>query len=162
MKLGKAIEAVRDAEAALAKQLHAVGERHSAEQDLYHLGHTLAGGCVDRVTRLQPFADRYHTKVELEPVADSSGILTTVRRTGGRLLARSDAAGLQLMRDLRELYLSAQAAEISWTVLIQATRAARDRELLDVANECHDEAEQCGKWVRTRIKESAPQVYATG
>ena len=41
-------------------------------------------------------------------------------------------------------------------------QAVRDRELLQVASLCHEEAAGRGKWLRTRIKESAPQVLATG
>jgi hypothetical protein len=48
-----------------------------------------------------------------------------------------------------------------WVMLRQVALAVRDRELLEVANECHEAAEMRGKWLRTRIKESVPQVYAT-
>jgi len=71
-------------------------------------------------------------------------------------------SGLLLLRDLRNLYLSAQEAEIDWVILAQAAQAVRDRELLQVVSLCHEEAEARGKWLRTRIKESAPQVLATG
>ncbi|MFL6011692.1 MAG: hypothetical protein ACJ734_07880, partial [Gaiellaceae bacterium] len=59
MKLDKAIEDVQDAEAELAKELRAIGERHAVEHDLYHLGHTLAKQCADHLERLAPFAERY-------------------------------------------------------------------------------------------------------
>ena len=86
----------------------------------------------------------------------------TVRRRSGDLLGRSKASGLLLLRDLRALYLSAQAAEIAWVILIQAAKAARDSELLDTASSCHQEAETRGKWLRTRIKETSPQVLVAG
>jgi hypothetical protein len=47
-------------------------------------------------------------------------------------------------------------------ILAQAAQAVRDRELLLVASECHGEAEARGKWLRTRIKESTPQVLVAG
>jgi len=47
-------------------------------------------------------------------------------------------------------------------ILLQAARAVRDSELIEVATACREEAETCGKWIRTRIKESAPQVLAAG
>ena len=58
MKLGKAIEDVRDAEAELATQLQIVAERHAVEHDIYHLGHTLAQQCADHVQQLTPFAKK--------------------------------------------------------------------------------------------------------
>ena len=55
-----------------------------------------------------------------------------------------------------------QEAEIAWVILAQAAQAARDRELLSLVAECHEQAEVRGKWLRTRIKESAPQVLVAG
>lgn len=70
-------------------------------------------------------------------------------------------SGLLLLRDLRDLYLATQEAEISWVILGQVAHAVRDRELLEVTTACREQAEARGKWVRTRIKQSAPQVLAT-
>jgi|1186.fasta_scaffold168020_2 hypothetical protein len=162
MKLHIAIEDVQDAEADVGKRLRAVGERHAAEHDLYHLGHTLARQCDEHLRRLAPFADRYGASGGGRSVAESTGVVETVRRRSGDLLGRSKASGLLLLKDLRALYLSAQAAEIAWVILVQAAKAARDPELLDTASSCHQEAETRGKWLRTRIKEASPQVLVAG
>lgn len=82
--------------------------------------------------------------------------------TGAQLTGRAEASGLLLLHDLRDLYLDAQHAEISWTVLLQAARAAREPRLIEVATTGQEHAETRGKWLRTRIKETAPQVLATG
>jgi len=162
MKLDKAIEDVQDAEAELAKDLRAVGERHAVEHDLYHLSQTLAKQCGEHLERLAPFAERYGASSSDDGAAESPGVLETLRRKSAELLGRSEAAGLLLLRDLRNAYLAAQEAEIAWVILAQAAQAARDRELLREVSRCHEEAELRGKWLRTRIKESAPQVLATG
>ena len=47
-------------------------------------------------------------------------------------------------------------------VLLQAAKARRDADLIQVVTRCHEQTEMCGKWLRTRIKEAAPQVYAAG
>ena len=162
MKLDKAIADVQEAESDLAKELRVVGERHATEHDLYHLGHTLARQCGEHLERLAPFAERYGADVPDDAVAESPGLLETMRRKSAELLGRSERSGLLLLRDLRNLYLTAQEAEIAWVILAQAAQAARDRELLQVVSLCHEEAEARGKWLRTRIKQSAPQVLATG
>ena len=162
MKLDKAIADVQDAEAELAKELRVVGERHAVEHDLYHLSHTLARRCAEHLERLAPFAERYGAPPKTDGVGYSPGLLETVRRKSAELLGRSELSGMLLLRDLRNLYLAAQEAEIAWVILAQTAQAARDRELLRVVTECHEEAEARGKWLRTRIKESAPQVLATG
>jgi hypothetical protein len=162
MKLDKAIEDVRDAEAELATQLRTVGERHAVEHDLYHLGHTLARQCADHVQQLAPFADKYGASLHSDRIQESPGMLAAIRQKSAQLLGRSEESGLLLLRDLRHLYLAAQQAEIAWVILVQAARAVRDGDLLHVANTCHEQAEVTGKWLRTRIKETSPQVLAAG
>jgi hypothetical protein len=162
VKLDKAISDVQDAESDLAKELRSIGERHAVEHDLYHLGHTLANQCSDHLEHLAPFATRYGAKPREDGVAESPNLLETLRHKSAELLGRSEISGLLLLRDLRNLYLSAQEAEIAWVILAQAAQAVRDRELLQTVSLCHEEAEARGKWLRTRIKEAAPQVLATG
>lgn len=162
MKLDIAIEDVRDAEAGIAKRLRAVGERHAAEHDLYHLGHTLARQCDEHLQQLAPFADRYGTSGGKGDVGESPGFVEALRHKSGEFLGRSTSAGLLLLKDLRALYVSAQEAEIAWVILIQVARAVRDPELLETASTCHKAAEARGKWLRTRIKEASPQVLVAG
>jgi hypothetical protein len=166
VNLGTALSGVLTAEAALAKRLLAVGERHTAEHDVYHLGHTLARQAAEHVTRLTPFAERYRLARPARPArpaaGDSPGLLEAVRHKGARLIGRSETSGMLLLRDLRETYLLAQEAEIAWIILQQAALALRDGELLDVISACHEQTEVCAKWLRTRIKETAPQILAAG
>jgi hypothetical protein len=68
---------------------------------------------------------------------------------------------LLLLHDLEDLYVVAQAADIQWTVLAQVASAIRDAPLLQTATDGHQQVELCGKWIRTRIKETAPQTYLT-
>lgn len=160
MKLDRAIKEVQDAEADLAKELRRLGERHAVEHDIYHLGLTLAQQCAQHVEQLAPFAERYGASQPT--VDDSPGLLDALRHTGARLVGRSEIAGVLLLRDLRDLYLGAQEAEIAWVILAQAAQAARDRDLLQVTETCHQAAETRGKWLRTRIKVTAPQVLVSG
>jgi hypothetical protein len=161
MKVDKAIGQVQSAESDLAVDLRRIGERHAAEHDLYHLGHTLAKQCTVQVERLTPFLERYGASDE--SVRDESPeSLEKIRKASGVLAARSELSGLLLMRDLRNLYLSAQEAELAWVILVQTAQAVKDQELLEAAALGHDAAEMRGKWLRTRIKVAAPQVYATG
>jgi len=162
VNLDKAISDVQDAEAELARELRVIGERHAAEHDLYHLGHTLARRCASHLEGLVPFAERYGAKPHTDDVAQSSGVMETLREKGAQILGRRESPGLLLLNDLRTLYLGAQQAEINWVILAQAAQAVRDPELLQTANKGRQEAETRGKWLRSRIKETAPQTLATG
>ena len=63
--------------------------------------------------------------------------------------------------DLRDVYLIAQRTEIAWVVLQQTAKAVRDAELLELVQRCHEQTRQTATWLRSRIKESAAQVFAT-
>jgi len=77
------------------------------------------------------------------------------------MVAHSEMSGTLLLADLRKLYLAAHDAEIAWTILLQGARAARDAELINIVQTCQQEAQHRWQWVRTRIKETSPQLLAT-
>jgi hypothetical protein len=162
VKLDKAIEELHDAEAELARRLRSTGERHAVDADLFHLSHTLADQCVAEVRELAPFAQKYGASAPPGDLKESPGMLQALRRKGSELVGRTEAAGLLLLRDLRELYLSAQHTEIAWLMLVQAARAVRDPDLIEVARRGQEQAQTRAKWLRTRIKESSPQLLAAG
>jgi hypothetical protein len=154
MKLDKAIEDVQHAEAEPATELRVVGERHAVEHDLYR-PRPHAGEAVRRPPRTtSPVRRALRRFVRRRPRARIPGLLETLRHKSAELLGRSERSGLLLLRDLRNLYVTAQEAELAWLILAQAAQAVRDRDLLQTVTLCHEEAEARGEWLRTRIKES--------
>ena len=162
MKLDKAVELVTEAEEDLAEKLSRLAGKHATEHDVYRLGHQLAERSRGHLNRLKPFADELGAKAPDGDTAAEGGPADSVRRMTAAMLGSSEATGMMLLLDLRDAYLVAQRVEISWVILLQAARAARRVELEKVVATCHEEAEGTAKWLRTRIKVSAPQVLATG
>ncbi|HEX6656682.1 MAG TPA: hypothetical protein VF065_01295 [Ilumatobacter sp.] len=160
MKLGIAIDDVQDAEMDLAKQLVALAEHHHDEPDVYHTSLARAHACAEHVWRLRPVVALYDAHAVDVEGATTRGFIDTLLGAGSAV-AHIPATGLALLNDLRDTYVSAHRAEVSWIVLQQAARAARDGELLAVVGTCVEEAEQTFKWLRTRIKESAPAALAS-
>ncbi|MBE3009600.1 hypothetical protein IL992_10380 [Microbispora sp. NEAU-D428] len=78
------------------------------------------------------------------------------RVTPGR--GGGDGGGLALLRDLHGLYLLATECDLSWSVVAQAARGLRDDELLDLARHCAAETAVQLLWLRTRMRQAAPQV----
>jgi hypothetical protein len=74
------------------------------------------------------------------------------------MLGRRPSSGLLLLRDLRQLYLMAEEANIHWLVLGQVAQAVRDESLLDEVSTLHKQVLTQIKWLKTRIKESSPQA----
>ena len=160
MKVDLAIDAVHQSEADLAKELRLLAERHAADHDVYHLGHTLARQCIRHLQQLAEFANRYGgQRIDAED-GTSAGIVESLRRRASAALGRSDVSGLLLANDLRDVYLVAQRTEIAWVVLQQTAKAVRDAELLELVQQCHEQTQQTATWLRSRIKESAAQVFA--
>ena len=160
MKLGRAIEAVARAEAELAGALERVGERHRTDHELFHVTAALAPLARARIERLAALAERFGASVE-PGGTERGGPLTTAREKLSEALGSRSAAGLLLLRDLRELYLLACAASIDWTVLGQGAQAAKSRELLDLVADCHAEELRVREGVTTQLKEAAPQVLTS-
>jgi hypothetical protein len=52
----------------------------------------------------------------------------------------------------------ATECDMAWTLVGQAAQGARDRELLAVVARCEGETATQLKWLRTRMKEAAPQA----
>jgi hypothetical protein len=163
VRLGMALKELHEAETELAEEFRTVGERHAAEHDVYHVCATLAKQCHAHAEQLRPAAARYDEQLpEQEPPEPGEGLLAGLRRKGSELTGRQPPAGVLLLRDLRRLYLMAQECEIDWVMVSQAAKAARDQELLGTVTECMEQTAVQVKWLKTRIKEAAPQTLTVG
>ena len=98
--------------------------------------------------------------------ATAAGESGDARRAMRRMVAaaagRSEVTGMVLLMDLREAYLAAQRTEVTWVILQQASAAARHQPLHKLAMSGVEESAGTAKWLRTRLKETVPQVLATG
>ena len=160
MKLDLAIDRTAEAEQELAEELVQVGERHSAEHDVFHIARTRAQQAEANLERLSAVSERYGTRVDSEPSA-GGGVIEAVRSTTSEVLGRRPDAGLLLLADLEQLHLRAARASLTWTALSQAAQAVRDKELLAVASQCHAETLRTLRWTTQKVKEAAPQALGT-
>ncbi|GAA4511176.1 MULTISPECIES: hypothetical protein [Nonomuraea] len=131
----------------LASAFREVGEQHKDEPDVFHVCERLAAQCDAHAGRLRPFAECYSEESPDEP-----------ERLHSTLFSGSRTGGLGLLRDLHDLYLMAAECDISWTLIGQAAQGARDRELLGVVSVCESETAAQMLWLRTRMKQAAPQA----
>jgi hypothetical protein len=162
MKIGLMIEQLVDSEQELADELMEVGERHAADQDVFHLTKTLAEIEQGHIDALAPHALRY--EVELKRSTDdagASGLERTVVDGGTRLSGRRPEPALLLLRDLRGLHLLAAGASLDWIALGQAAQAAGDSRLLGVVTTGHSQTLRTLKWTTYRLKEAAPQTLTS-
>jgi hypothetical protein len=147
MYLANYLGLLHKAELNLADAFRQVGDHHAAEPDVYQLSHSFAGQCERHAERLQPFVDRYGEDAPSEP-----------DRLHSELFKGTRTGGLGLLRDLQDLYLMATECDITWTMLGQAAQGARDTDLVEVVKACDGETATQLKWLKTRMKQAAPQA----
>ena len=147
MHLANYLGYLHRAELNLADGFRKVGETHAEEADVYHTCNTLAEQCETHAEKLQPFVERYGEEAPEEP-----------ENLYHELFGETRSGGLGLLRDLQDLYLMANASDISWTMIGQAAQGARDRELLETVNTYRGQTATQIKWLKTRMKQAAPQA----
>ena len=135
------------AELKLARAYLAVAEAHGDEPDVETLCRRFAGQCTAHADALAPFADRYGEDQPEEP-----------ERLHSELFGGTRSGGLGLLRDLHDLYLMATECDITWTMVGQAAQGARDTDLVAVVKACEGETATQLKWLKTRMKQAAPQA----
>jgi hypothetical protein len=147
MQLAHYLGLLHRAQEQLAKAFREIGEGHADEQDVFHQCLRLARQCDAHAEALKPFADRYGEEADDEP-----------ERLHSTLFEGAREGPLGLLRDLHDLYLMASECDITWTLVGQAAQGARDTELLDVVRKCEGETSIQLKWLKSRMKEAAPQT----
>ncbi|KQX05566.1 MULTISPECIES: hypothetical protein [unclassified Leifsonia] len=137
-----------ESERTLAAAYRQVADGHGDEPDVHFLCLTLAGQCDGQVAALQPMIDRYgESTPDDEPERLHADSLDEVR-----------SGPLGLLRDLQDLYLLASLLDVTWIMLDQAVQALRDRESLEVVRAGEKQTETQLAWLRTRMKQAAPQA----
>jgi len=131
----------------LAAAFREVAEGHRDEADVFHICQTLARECDRHAEELGPFVERYGEEAPDEP-----------DRLHAEIFHGARSGGLGLLRDLQDLYLMAAHCDITWTLVGQAAQGLRDDDLLGVVTTNEKETAVQLKWLRTRLKQTAPQA----
>ena len=89
---------------------------------------------------------------------EESEALDEPERLHSELFQGTRQGGLGLLRDLHDLYLMATGCDISWALIGQAAKGARDDALDEVVQRCESDTTIQLRWLRTRMKAAAPQA----
>jgi hypothetical protein len=135
------------AQSDLADGFREVAGSHADEVDVFHICRRLAAQCDAHAQALAPFLDRYG-----DGAPDQPDRLHAVIFQGSR------EGGLGLLRDLQDLYLMAAHCDITWTLVGQAAKGLRDADLIELVTANESETAVQLKWLRTRMKQAAPQA----
>jgi hypothetical protein len=147
MHLAHYLGLLHHAQLCLADAFRQVATAHGEETDVAIICAQQARHCDERARRLRPFAERYAEEAPDEP-----------ERLHSELFRGTRTGGLGLLRDLQDLYLMAAECDICWTVVGQAAQGIRDTGLAAVVADAETETEAQLAWLRTRMKQAAPQA----
>ncbi len=160
-KVGLLFRELHEAETDLARELRAVAERQTVDAGTHYPCLTLARQCDAHAELVRRLAERHGVELSEprrpEAVASAVG---AVRRKTSEMLGRRPVSGLLLLRDLRELFLMAQAVNVHWIMVGQLAQALREQELLAQASTAHQQTLTQIKWLKTRLKDASPQLLA--
>lgn len=148
MKLPVYLSLLSETERTLAESFRQVATGHADEPDVHVLCTRLADQCDAHRERLGDAIERYGSA----PADDEP------ERLHAQALGDTRTGALGLLRDLQDLYLLANMTDITWTLVKQAAQALPDRELIKVIAECEAETTVQVSWIRTRLKQAAPQA----
>lgn len=131
----------------LAASYRQVAAGHPDEADVVTMCTRFAEQCDAQNRALGPLRARYGSHPAGEP-----------ERLHADGLPQTRSGGLGLLRDLHDLYLLAGYLDMAWTVVGQAGKGARDKELVDTVDGCSEQTSAQLCWLTTRIKAAAPQA----
>jgi hypothetical protein len=131
----------------LVKALAQVRDTHHLEPDIVTTCRMFEQWSGEGAERLQPMVKKYGKRREGEP-----------ERLDEALLKRRAASPFNLLRDLHDLWLLVNESLISVDILEQAGHALRDDDLLQVLAHVRETNQRQRDWLRTRLRQSAPQV----
>ena len=147
MFLANYLGLLHQSELDLADGFRKVADGHAADADVYHICHILAKQCDAHTEALKPFADRYGEEKSEEPDRLYHELFDEIR-----------SGSFGLLRDLQDLYMMANFCDITWTMIGQAAQGMADTELLETVNACEGQTTIHIKWLKTKMKQSAPQT----
>jgi len=147
MHIGHYIALVHKGHQALAESFRKVAKQHGDEPDIAATCQLLAGWSDQLVQDLQPFTAQYGEEKDKEP-----------DRMKSILFVKPRSGSLALLRDLHDLWLMSNEAELCCLVLKQAAMGLRDDQLLAACTTMETQTKRQTAWLLTRIKSAAPQT----
>lgn len=151
MHIGNYLELLHKSEQDLAKAFTMIAEAHGAEPDVYQTSKLLASWSEKLVEKIKPFANKYGEEKDKEP-----------DRLMHTLFNKPRKGSLALLRDLHDLWLMAQEAQLSCIILRQAADGLKDEALHQCCDEVEKQSKRQSAWLLTRMKSAAPQTLIVG
>ncbi|QJX47729.1 molybdopterin oxidoreductase [Hymenobacter taeanensis] len=147
MNLAHYIGLLENSEKQLTEAFEYVANKHKDEVDIEQVCLKLSAWSREHHGRIMPFVEKYSEDHESEPASLKRDLFTKKRR-----------GSLALLRDLHDLWLLTQEAQLCWIVIRQAALGLRDEDLKSCYQFCNTRTKRQAEWLLGRIKQAAPQT----
>ena len=147
MHIGNYIDMVQRTGEDLSKGFRMVAKDHGDEPDVEETCLLLASWTDILVEKIQPFSTKYGKNKNKEPDRLMNTLFKAPRK-----------GSMGLLRDLQDLWLMSNEAQVCCIILRQAASALHDQELIGVCDEIEATAKRQASWLLTRMKASATQT----
>jgi hypothetical protein len=147
MHIGNYIDMLHRSGKDLSEAFRMVTKEHGDEPDVRGNCLLMASWCDALIEKIKPFAEKYGETKSKEP-----------DRLIHTLFKEPRKGSMGLLRDLQDLWLMTDEAQISCIILRQAASGLRDKELIAVCNEIEATAKRQAAWLLTRMKAAATQT----
>jgi hypothetical protein len=152
---------LHEGEQDLVQRLRRAAHQHANDYDVRHGATEVSRWSEDHVQRLAEAGSRFGLTLSSNADGSGDGVLQQVLEKTAKAMGRRPEPALLLLRDLRELHLSAARNQLNWEMLAQAAKALRDAHLLELTKACQPRAVRQMHWTNTLIKELAPQALTS-
>lgn len=147
MHIGSYIEMVYKSEKDLSEAFLKVAGEHGAEPDIKGNCLLLASWSTELVEKMELFVEIYGEEKNKEPDRLMKSLFNKPRK-----------GSLGLLRDLQDLWLMTDEAQISSIILRQAANGLHDKKLVEVCDEIEMKSLRQAAWLMTRMKAAATQT----
>jgi hypothetical protein len=147
MHIGNYIAMVQKSGEDLSKAFRMVAKEHGDEPDVEETCLLLATWSDSLVGKVKPFAAKYGGSKSKEP-----------DRLMNTLFKEPRKGAMGLLRDLQDLWLMSDEAQVCSVILRQAASGLHDKELIDFCDQMEATAKRQASWLLTRMKSAATQT----
>ena len=147
MHIGQYIDMVHKGQQDLMDAFLLVAKRHGNEPDIEEMCKLLALWSQRLVEKIKPFVEKYSEENDNEPDRLLSEFFKQKRK-----------GALALLRDLQDLWLMANEANVSAVILRQAAAGLHDKELITYCDEVENLSGRQISWLLTQMKADATQT----
>jgi hypothetical protein len=151
MHIGNYINMMHRSGEDLGKAFRMVAKEHGKEPDVKEICLLMASWVEALVEKIKPFTKKYGEHRSKEP-----------DRLMHTLFKKPRKGSMGLLRDLQDLWLMSDEAQVCCIILRQAANGLHDKELIGVCNEIEATAKRQESWLLTRMKAAATQTLIVG